>query len=285
VSAGRRFDLVASDLDGTLLRSDDTISDRTRAAVHAAIAAGAVFVYATGRPPRWVDPVVDQLDHYGYAVASNGAYVMDLSIEDPDERIVDRCEILPDASREAVERVRSLLPDTAFAADGELGFAREPGYFVRFDTPPGTRVGPVESWLDQPYAKVLFRHPTMNAALFAALVEVVGDAAELTFGATPAHGPDRVLPDAMTLVEMQVRGLSKASALQQLCDRVGLHRGGARAVAFGDMPNDLEMLRWADHGVAMGNAHHDLKAVADEVTTSNDDDGVAAVLEREFPTR
>ena len=74
--------------------------------------------------------------------------------------------------------------------------------------------------------------------------------------------------------------MSKAAALQRICDMHGI--SSADTIAFGDMPNDIEMLAWAGHGVAMGNGHPETKAVADEVTLTNDEDGVGVVLEREF---
>jgi hydroxymethylpyrimidine pyrophosphatase-like HAD family hydrolase len=75
-------------------------------------------------------------------------------------------------------------------------------------------------------------------------------------------------------------GVSKASTLEQLIDEEGLT--ASDVVAFGDMPNDVEMIAWAGHGVAVANAHPEVLAVADEVTGTNDADGVAEVLERLF---
>jgi hydroxymethylpyrimidine pyrophosphatase-like HAD family hydrolase len=283
VCAARRFDLVASDLDGTLLRTDDGLSARSKTAIHGAIATGAIFVYATGRPPRWVDPVVVDLGHRGFAVASNGAYVLDLSIDHEHDRVVERVEIGPDAARDAVTLIRSVVADIAFACDGLGGFAHESGYQTKFELPPYIRVAPVEELLDRPYAKLLFRHPEMGPDMYAAIVEAVGEIGVVTFGATPAHGTGRTLPDAGTLIEVQAFGVSKAAGLRRVCERIGhASHGGVGAMAFGDMPNDIEMLRWAEHGVAMANAHDDVIASADEVTASNDDDGVALVIEREF---
>jgi hydroxymethylpyrimidine pyrophosphatase-like HAD family hydrolase len=74
--------------------------------------------------------------------------------------------------------------------------------------------------------------------------------------------------------------VSKATALARLCEERGVERH--EVIAFGDMPNDLAMLRWAGHSVAVANAHPEVRAAADEVTASNDEDGVALVLERLF---
>jgi hypothetical protein len=83
-----------------------------------------------------------------------------------------------------------------------------------------------------------------------------------------------------TLLEISAAGVSKATALTRLCQERGIDR--TDVVAFGDMPNDLPMLAWAGHAVAVANAHPDVRAAADEVTASNDELGVALVLERLF---
>jgi hydroxymethylpyrimidine pyrophosphatase-like HAD family hydrolase len=97
---------------------------------------------------------------------------------------------------------------------------------------------------------------------------VVGHLADLTF----SH--------PRGLVEMSPRGVTKATGLAEVASRLSVSPDDV--VAFGDMPNDLEMLRWAGHGVAMGNAHPALREIADEVTATNADDGLAVVLERWF---
>lgn len=79
------------------------------------------------------------------------------------------------------------------------------------------------------------------------------------------------------VVEILPLGLSKATGLSLAARRLGVK--AADTIAFGDMPNDIPMFGWAHHGVAMANAHDDLKAVAHEITASNDDDGIAVVLE------
>ncbi|WP_165618413.1 HAD family hydrolase, partial [Mycobacterium talmoniae] len=80
------------------------------------------------------------------------------------------------------------------------------------------------------------------------------------------------------LIEIVPAGISKATGVQEIAGPRGI--ADEEVVAFGDMPNDLPMLRWAGHGVAMGNAHPDVLAAANEVTAANTDDGLARVLER-----
>ncbi|MDF3051549.1 MAG: HAD-superfamily hydrolase, subfamily, partial [Pseudonocardia sp.] len=123
--------------------------------------------------------------------------------------------------------------------------------------------------LGQPAVKMLARAPGLSSdAMVAALAPVVGDRADLTF----SH--------PRGLIEMSPPGVTKATGLEEVARRLGV--GAADVVAFGDMPNDLEMLRWAGHGVAMGNAHPALLDVADEITATNGDDGLAVILERWF---
>ena len=123
--------------------------------------------------------------------------------------------------------------------------------------------------LGEPVIKVLARHPSRTSADMAqAARHAVGHLVDVTYSAGGG------------LLECSVRGVTKAHGLE----RAAAHHGVAPTdvVAFGDMPNDLAMLRWAGHGVAVANAHPDVLHVADEVTASNLDDGVASVLERWF---
>jgi hydroxymethylpyrimidine pyrophosphatase-like HAD family hydrolase len=279
-----RFGLVASDLDGTLLRNDDTLSPRTKAAIDQVVERS-IFVMATGRPPRWVHPVAELLGHRGLAVCSNGALIMDLT----DESLVDSRLLQPAHARAAVAMIHSLLPDAGIAVDRLSGFGHDPGYKSAYTMPKGARVAPIDDLIsDEPMLKLLFRHPEMDTNILAALVAAIGDGGSVTYGAAgPTSGMGSSAYDAAaplslgnTLIEIQAHGVSKAAALARVCDRFGVDYSST--IAFGDMPNDIEMLSWVSHGVAMANAHIDVKSVANEVTASNDDEGVALILEREL---
>lgn len=255
--------LVASDLDGTLLRSDGTVSDRTRAALAAAEDAGALVVVVTGRPPRWMGPVAEAVGGTGLAICANGAVVWDLERGD----IVRENPIDPTTAADLVRRLREALPDLVFAVERGVDFAREPAYRTRAAVPDDVLVAHADELVAAPMAKLLARHDAMGPdELLAAAREVVGDLATLTHASTSG------------LLEISAAGVSKAVALEELAAEHGL--GAADAVAFGDMPNDLSMLTWAGHGVAVANAHRHVLAAADEVTASNDEDGVALVVER-----
>ncbi len=258
--------LVATDLDGTLLRSDGTVSERSRRAVAAVEAAGVPFVMVTGRPPRWMSQIADATGHRGLAVCANGAVVYDLHAE----KVVRTDLISAVAAREVVEALRRALPDISFAVERHgAGFAHEPSYRPRWDSTDPKEQGPVEQLLTSGVIKLLARHESLSADdLLAAARAAVGDGATLTHSSSDG------------LLEISAAGVSKASGLAALAAEHGVD--AADAIAFGDMPNDLPMLAWAGRSYAMGNAHPSVLADADEVTAANDDDGVAMVLETLF---
>ena len=264
--------LVATDLDGTVVRGDGTISARTVAALRAVEDAGACVVFVTGRPPRWMREVAEQTGHTGLAICANGALVYDLHREE----VVERFELAPAVALDVVRRLRAALPGIAFAAEsvptgGPASFGREPDYRLRYDIGEH-RVGTVEELLDAPLAKLLVRHEQHDVDdLLAAAREVLGDLVEVTHS-TP-HGP--------ALLEVSAPGVSKATTLARLCAERSVD--AERVIAFGDMPNDLPMLAWAGTSYAVANAHPDVLAAVDRRTASNDDDGVARVLEQLFP--
>jgi Cof subfamily protein (haloacid dehalogenase superfamily) len=258
--------LVASDLDGTLVRSDGTVSDRTRAAIAAVEEAGAAFVMVTGRPTRWMSAVAEQTGHHGVAVCANGALVYDLHTE----TVVRSYLLTTRAARDVVDALRGAIPGIAFAVERFTeGFAHEPAYRPRWDSTDPLTQAPVEQLLSSDVVKLLARHEELGSdELLAAARAAVGEGATLTHSSGDG------------LLEISAADVSKASGLASLADELGV--AAQDAVAFGDMPNDLPMLVWAGLGVAVANAHPEVLDVADEVTASNDDDGVAQVLSRWF---
>ena len=99
--------LVATDLDGTLLRSDSSVSPRSRAALEAAEAAGLVVVFVTGRPPRWMDPIVEMTGHQGLALCGNGAIVVNLATG----AVVSSHGLTAPAVLTITERLRECIPE------------------------------------------------------------------------------------------------------------------------------------------------------------------------------
>ncbi|WP_435532132.1 HAD family hydrolase [Rhodococcus antarcticus] len=263
--------LVASDVDGTLLDGTDRVSPRTRAAIEAVRARGVPFVLVTGRPPRWIAPVVDQLGFAPMAVCANGAVLYDPATDE-----VVSAQLLPvELLREVADVAERLLPGCGLAAervgrsahdDATPQFVAAPGYVHAWLNPDDVEVED-HLVLAEPAVKLLVRHPEMTSGSMAAALRVELDGlVDLTWSTDNG------------LVELAAPGVTKASGLSAVAHTLAVP--ASHVVAFGDMPNDVPMLRWAGLGVAMGNAHPDALAVADEVAPPNTQDGVAQVLER-----
>lgn len=266
--------LVATDVDGTLLGVDSGISARTADVITRLVRGGVAFALVTGRPPRWIPPIAAKLPDglVRWCVCANGAVLYDAVA---DEVLAART-LDPDAVHTVASLATELLPGCGLgiervgtATTGTFDeFLAEPGYVHAWgesDAGPATRA----ELLARPVTKLLIRSPELSSEqMMRALAPRVGDVADLTF----SH------PGG--LVEASAPGVTKATGLAELAQRLGVD--AADVVAFGDMPNDREMLGWAGRGVAMGNAHPDLLRLADEVTAPNSSDGVAEVLERWF---
>ena len=280
--------LIATDLDGTLLDDEQSVSPRTVAAVRAAVAVGIEFVLVTARPPRTVAAIAEQLGGPVTALCGTGTILAEFGTS-PD----GRGTVVPGAdgdrgtgidgsgettlihsfpATEAIAIVDELRP-----AAPEAGFALETGFEVYFET--AFRIGSVT---DQ--RRILTDNLTGIAPQMPSIVKVLARSAErsadamvklalgvLTVDAEVSHSGGR------GLLEIAPRGASKASALAWLCERRGI--AADEVAAFGDMPNDLPMLRWAGLGHAMENAHPDVLAAADHVVGHHARDGVALAIE------
>jgi len=255
--------LVASDLDGTLLRLDETVSERTRDAVAAARRAGLTLVLVTGRPPRSLAPIAARIGLGGIVICANGAVVWDLDAA----TMLDTSPLAAELAVGLVRGLRRAIPGALFAVELERGFGREAGWTDGTLPPaPDGLEGDALELVTGPVVKLLLRHPTMPHAEVARRArEAVGEEAVVTWAGTQ-------------IVEISAAGVTKAWALGRLCDRLGVHR--EEVVAIGDMENDLAMLAWAGHAVAVANAQQNVLDAADEATAANVDDGVAMVLER-----
>jgi Cof subfamily protein (haloacid dehalogenase superfamily) len=268
--------LIATDLDGTLLQDDKSVSGRTVEALAAAERAGVEVFFVTGRPARWMGVVREHVHGHGLAICANGAAVVDLH---RGGRTVQVRELDRQDALAVVQALREAAPGVNFAVERTGGIHYEPSY-PPFHLDPGAVIAPVEKLLseetadgegkpfaNQPVLKLLAQHPELDPDAFLTLGRVsAGGHAEFT----------RSSPSA--LLEVSGRGVSKASTLALCCAQRGI--SADEVVAFGDMPNDLEMLNWAGTSYAMANAHPDVLAATTDRTASNEQDGVAAVIER-----
>jgi len=257
--------LIATDMDGTLLRSDDTVSEATLAELERWRDDGVPVVLATGRPPRWMLKVRELLRH-GTAVCCNGAVLLDLAAFE----VLHEEPLSPEILQEVTAELRRHQPGTWFAVEYGLEFRHEPVYKPRWDVDaPGVEVATLDEMVTAPVAKLLARHEDLPRDEFLALVEsVVGDQATVTHSSSDA------------LAEISAVGVTKATGIARVAAEHGV--GPEDVVVFGDMPNDIAAFEWVraagGRAVAMAHAHEDLLAVATDVTGTNDDDGVAAFL-------
>ncbi|MCW2795052.1 HAD family hydrolase [Nocardioides sp.] len=269
-----RPSLVALDIDGTLLKwiegagtTHEEIAPAVRDAVHRALAAGAHVVLASGRSPHGMTPVADLLGLHDdgserlWIVASNGAVVLRYPpIEVVHEETFD--------ARPAVSAILERHP-TALVAVEERGV----GYRVNRHFPDGELSGEmtladVDDIVAGPVSRVIIRDPDATADEFVALAEDLG-----------LHGTNYVVGWTAWL-DLAPVGVSKASGLEYVAHELGL--SAADVLAIGDGRNDIEMLRWAGRGVAMGQAIQPVIDAADDVTESVYEDGAATELDAWF---
>ena len=262
--------LIATDLDGTLLDSTSSVSPRTRAALDAARARGIHVVPVTARQPIGLRTIAADAAFEGWALCSNGAYAVHLT----DGRMLFAEELPAETIRTLAEALRASIPGLLFASVRDAGetFVAEHGYAEIADLTdhkrdPKTMGGvPLDEVVSAPSLKFVIRHPELApSVLYDALRALDLDGFEATLSGAP-------------FLEVMAEGVTKASGLARLCMHLGIDRGDV--IAFGDALNDVEMLRWAGHGVAMADADDIVQDAADETTASNDDDGVARVIER-----
>lgn len=262
--------LIATDLDGTLLRDDLTPSPRTLEALRRAREAGVLVVPVTARQPWGLREIADDCGFQAWALCGNGALGLRLDTNEP----LFEARLDAVVQQEIGRRLGELAPGVLFASVREGGkvFLAQEGYaavadFSDHKRDPATMGGhPLSAVLKGASLKLIVRHPEIAAPeLMARLIGLGVDGCTITHSGAP-------------FVEILGAGVDKSWGLARLCDHLGIAR--EEVVAFGDAPNDVEMLSWAGHGVAVANACPEALAAADEVTASNQDDGVALVLER-----
>jgi hydroxymethylpyrimidine pyrophosphatase-like HAD family hydrolase len=197
---------------------------------------------------------------HGLAIVSNGAAVYDVAADEAYEvRGIEAA-----AGLELARRIEERLPGATFAVETVAGISLAPGFLEAERIPPGSPVGPLDEVWTVPALKLLVRHPEADhERLRERVAQAVGHLA------TPTWSMEG-------LVEISATGVTKASALATLAERLGV--AVEDTVAFGDMPNDVTMLRWAGTSYAVANAHPDALEAADRRAPANDEDGVAAVL-------
>lgn len=259
---------IALDLDDTVLLPDKTISERTKAAIRAAAAGGCSVILASARPIRSVLWYAEQLGiHTGYCIGLNGAVVARL-----DGKQIVRTNLLSAGiAREAVALAEEYRPDNCFLDFPEGFAARYDGSDVSIYTDVSRRgpdfIGDLTRLPLKNVCKVTWRMAETPFPMYEKLKERLQDRVNYVLW----EGP-------WSFIEILDQRTSKASALAWIAETLGIP--ASQALAVGDQRNDREMLEWAGIGVAMGNAHPELKAVADDVTSPVTEDGCALAIEK-----
>nr|WP_252975899.1 HAD family hydrolase [Janibacter melonis] len=257
--------MICLDLDGTTITHEGVLRPAVREAVQAVLAAGHHVVVATGRGIVATTPILDALGlTKGWTVCSNGAVTVRLDPRAPQGWTLDEDDVVTFDPAPVLTRLRPVLPDALVAVE-DLGV----GFRLSAPYPADELVGeqtvvPWEELLAHPTTRVTLRMPEATSEEFAEAVDRAG-----------LHGVAYSVGFSAWL-DINPEGVSKGSALEIVRRR--LHVEPGLTVAVGDQRNDIEMLRWAARGVAMGNAPTEVQDVADEVTGVVDDDGLVPVL-------
>lgn len=263
--------LIATDLDGTIVRSDETVSGYTHAVFDRVRAAGIPIVGATGRGPRLEELSRIDLPHADLMVLGGGGRVLDLREPGPPR-------VLRDARLPG-----TVVADLVTSLEARLGPLK---LLVEvLDTPRAPLWGdPVDDWPYPDALQVRDRAHFFNHQVIKAFVRLADT--------PPDSGEDSLLAAARSLVPADVvafthsglgwveicpPNVDKATGLAVVAADLGVDP--ADVLVFGDMPNDIPMFEWAGHRVAVANAHQEILTLADEVTLSNDRDGVAVYLD------
>ncbi len=262
--------MVATDLDGTIVRADGTVSQRTIAALTACENAGMEVVFVTGRPPRWMDEIAQMAGHRGFALCGNGAAVLDLA----DLSVVQSHALPAQTVLKVAERLRAELPGAAFALETVTGVRCEPEFQLRWKALVDGPRKPLPDLLadDPDVFKVLCRLSGAHARATTVDAMLATARASLDGLAEPIHSDP-----ANHMLEISAMGVNKGSALAELATSRGVTRDDV--IAFGDMPNDASMLAWAGLGYAMAGGHPEAIAAAARQAPPLEEDGVAQVLE------
>ena len=253
--------LIATDIDGTMLRSDHSLSERVRNSLCAAQEAGIQVVPTTGRPFAIAGDVMETLTCPEFWILANGA----VTYSAREDRIVRGFWMAVPVAQQVVTKLRAAVPDIQFAVELERSSVFEDSFRQTLSLDPesygSVPVDDVTEHLDGRIQKLLAFQPARNLdELYQAISAAVGDLAVASYS-------------GMNFVELSASLVTKAHALDALVGDLGMTK--ANVAAFGDNHNDIPMLEWAGHSYAMGNATEDAKEAAGAIIGQNDKDGLA----------
>ncbi len=266
------YSIIALDLDGTLTNSEKTITPRTFEALMKAQSEGVRLVLASGRPTFGIAALANQLqlaDYGGYVLSYNGGRIIDwcdktvIFSQVVDQKLVP---ILYDFAEKAQLPIVTYLPEAILASKNEREYLAEEARINGM--PVVVAQNFVEEAMQIAGGSTKFLIPGEPEQLIQLESEMKAALSEQM----------EVFRSAPFFLELPPKGIDKAQSLQRLLTHLGLERESL--MAFGDGFNDFSMIQFAGKGVAMANAVEEVKSIADFVTTSNEEDGIAHALEQ-----
>jgi Cof subfamily protein (haloacid dehalogenase superfamily) len=264
--SGKRPKLIGTDLDGTIVADDGSISERTKIALMQAHESGIHIYFVTGRPIRWMVEIKKNFN-FGLGICSNGAMLYDFI----NGKILEEWPISVEVQLETVKILRELIPLVTFAVEFSQEFRREKRYAPKWDIGidnVGFEI--IEEVMNAPALKILARC-TDGKFSSDEMLALANKALDGMVTVTHSNSTE-------SLLEISAKGVSKGSTLSKIAIRHGLV--AEDCVTFGDNPNDFSMLSWASRSWAMADGHADLMKYAKFKTDGLQEDGVAKVLEK-----
>lgn len=260
------IDLLAIDLDGTLLTNSKTITDRTRRAIKAVQAQDIKVIIATARPPRSVAKIYRYLELKDAIICYNGALLYDPI----SKTVISHSPIPLETAKDVVSFARLIWPDIIVSAEvldewftEKLSEQYQTEVSKEFKP---DKLGPINSWLTCDVTKLLLLGPEEKLSIVKSeLKENFGK--KISIAQNEGH-----------LLQIMKAGISKGEGLRKICEYYNIPL--KRTLAIGDNFNDLDMIAIAGLGAAMADAPEEVKKVADYITSSNEENGVAEVIER-----
>lgn len=261
----KRPKLIATDLDGTIVQYDGTISERTIKAFSKAHAMGVHIYFVTGRPPRWMNEIRDAFG-FGGAICGNGAMLYDLKTS----TVTEEWMISQEMQTEVAQRLRTAIPPISFAIESHDYYHREKTYVPRWDIGlDNVGVERIEDAIRGPAFKMLAR---CSGGEFTSdeMLEIALPALEGLVTVTHSNANE-------SLLEISALGISKGETLAKVAARLNID--ASDCISFGDNPNDFSMLQWCGRSYAMADGHPDGIKYASGVARPHKEDGVAIVIE------